>query len=86
MWALGVLAYDTHFGESPFRYAGTYETEIDAVGAVYSKILAFEEPLDPPKSTPFDSTNKSSIWELCTGLLKTAPSERMRPEEVLSYL
>jgi serine/threonine protein kinase len=83
MWALGILAYDTIVGMSPFSNFDSRETGINAVSAVYSKILAFKEPLESPESTPIHSTNKNSIWELCTGLLKTAPSQRMRPEEVL---
>lgn len=86
MWALGILAYDTIVGTSPFRNVDCHETGINAVSVVYSKILAFKEPLESPESAPFDSTNKNSTWEICTGLLKTAPADRMRPKTVLQRL
>jgi serine/threonine protein kinase len=64
MWALGILTYDTIVGMSPFSNFDSRETGINSVSAVYSKILAFKEPLESPESAPLDSTNKSSIWEL----------------------
>jgi serine/threonine protein kinase len=87
LWALGVLAYDLVYGESPF---GSEEfqpaIEGNALSVLFRRIMRFMGPVVAPTTSVLGDTIDSSVQKFCSSLMENDPAQRMEPKAALQFL